>query len=72
MLLEAGGGGRREPHWFREQRGIVPYRPDVALFDLAHDPGQTHNVSDQHPERVLEMRALRKQMTASERTAPPR
>ena len=42
----------------------------VSLENHARDPGQTHNVADQHPERVLELRALRKQLTASERTAP--
>jgi hypothetical protein len=70
VLLESGGGGRLEPRWFHEQRQIVPdKRGVVALFDLATDLGQRHNVATQHPERVDALRALRKRATASERTA---
>ncbi len=32
--------------------------PDVQLYDLSADPGETQNVAVQHPERIEEMTAL--------------
>jgi arylsulfatase A len=70
ILLDMGGGGRPEPRWFLEQRGIVPGKPGVTLFDLENDPGQTRNLASELPEQVERLRAASKRALAAERTAP--
>jgi len=70
ILLESGGGGRPEPLWFLAERGIVPSPHQVALFDLANDLGQQHNVAEAHAERVEQLRAERKAAASAAGTAP--
>ena len=37
----------------------APREPGQQLFDLDHDPGELHDVSDQHPDVVVELARLR-------------
>jgi arylsulfatase A-like enzyme len=42
----------------------------AALFDLARDPGETHNLASEQPERVAEMAALLEAIRAAGRSRP--
>jgi len=56
LLTQRDGYHTRVPNWLRET--FAKNELDHMLCDLEADPGQTRNVSAQHPEVVAELRAL--------------
>ena len=50
-----GSGGWSDPTPSSE--GIAEL-PPIQLYDMEHDVGERHNVQDQHPDVVAELKAL--------------
>lgn len=55
VFIDAPAGGKGEPEWFINERGIKEHNQKVELFNLKNDPGQTKNVALEHPEKVKEL-----------------
>ena len=73
----AGYGGQqalRTGHWKGIRRGILrrnkPGLPPLQLYDLASDPGEKHNVADQHPDVVTRVEEIMRQEHEPSRSFP--
>ena len=55
---DGNSGPRKEPDWFRKERGVVSYRSSAELFYLKEDPQQKHNLYNKHPEKAGELKKL--------------
>ncbi|MCB1079843.1 MAG: arylsulfatase, partial [Verrucomicrobiae bacterium] len=44
--------------------------PEFQLFDVSTDPGETKNLSAEHPDRVASMKAMMEQLIARGRSTP--
>ena len=49
-----GSGGFTVPRFVKQQPG----GPAMQLFNLRDDPGETHDLAGEHPEKVAELRAM--------------
>lgn len=65
FIPHLGSAGFSEPKRERPRPG----QPEVQLYDLASDPGETKNLAAEKPEVVDEMSSLLEQMRTSDRTA---
>lgn len=52
----------RQGDWKLVWRALLPSR--VELFDLAHDPGEAHNLAAEHPERVAALQSRLESLAA--------
>ncbi len=78
-LDHKGSGGNDYERKSEFLKGLEAYvledsAPDAPgqLYNLEKDPGETTNLYFEHPERVMEMKALLDQSTSSGRSAPIR
>jgi arylsulfatase A len=59
VLINAKSGAvTKVPPWFDQENNYPPNDGDVALYDLAKDLPQRHNLAAQHPEKVAQLQAL--------------
>jgi arylsulfatase A-like enzyme len=70
-----GVPGVRLGHWKYIPRfdGKVPAgraRPQVQLYDLSLDLGETHNLAAEHPQRIAEMESLLQKLIRDGRSTP--
>ena len=65
-LIEPGKGPKVQVNTNTETGRL----PEVQLYDLANDPGETKNVAADHPDRVKEMRALLTKIRNDGRSRP--
>jgi arylsulfatase A-like enzyme len=70
-----GVPGVRLGHWKYIPRfdGKVPAgraRPQVQLYDLSMDLGETHNLAAEHPQRIAEMESLLQKLIRDGRSTP--
>ena len=64
------GGDRKEPDWFKQERG---YRDDNfpgELYDLSQDAGERRNLYAEQPEKVKALKALLEKYKSEGRSAP--
>lgn len=66
LALCPGSGGWSPPRANDDTTGL----PDVQLYDLSADPGETKNLVAAHADRVAEMRGMLEQAIARGRTTP--
>jgi arylsulfatase A-like enzyme len=67
LELCPGSGGWGKPNDpAAKKQGL----PDVQLYDMNTDPGETKNIAAEHPERVNQLRTLLEQMIADGRSTP--
>jgi arylsulfatase A-like enzyme len=64
VFIDAPAGGRNEPDWFLEERGIEIHDQKVELFNLEKDPGQTKNLALEYPQKVAELKLELDKMVA--------
>jgi arylsulfatase A len=55
---DGNSGPRKEPDWFRKERGVVSYPSNTMLFNLKDDPQQKRNLYKNHPEKAGELKKL--------------
>jgi len=65
--IEPTQGAVRDGQWKLLWQALLP--PKIELFDLAADPGETKDVSAQHPDKVAELQA--KVIDLARSMAPP-
>jgi arylsulfatase A-like enzyme len=65
-LIEPGKGPRVSANTNTETGRL----PQVQLYDLAADPGETKNLAADHPDRVKELRALLNAIRAAKKETP--
>ena len=65
LLLAQGSGGWSSPN---ERQAAKQKLPAVQLYDLMADPGEQHNLADEHPDRVAELLSLLEQDVARGRS----
>ena len=67
-----GGDRRQPPPAWMEKHGVPPYQDnqEVGLYDLGEDVGQRHNLAEEQPQRVAEMRALLEEIRERGFSAP--
>jgi arylsulfatase A-like enzyme len=80
-IVEHAGGLLRVDNWKYIEPRQGPKRsantnielgndPDPQLYDLSKDLGETHNLAEQHPERVKTMKALLQKIRQEGRSRP--
>ena len=52
------GDDNTEPDWFKEERGYIAHNHPGELFDLSQDRIERHNLYEQHPDIVAELKSL--------------
>ncbi len=67
LCLCPGSGGWSDP---RPGRSDMSKLPLVQLFNLADDPGETHNLQAEHPDRVAKMKEMLGQIINDGRSTP--
>ena len=71
LLVDASHGSHTKvPEWLAAAQGYAPNVHDVELFDLRTDPGQRHNLCEQHREVVAELQALLRRLREQGHSAP--
>lgn len=66
LLMAAGSGGWSFPRPGREEAGL----PAVQLYNLDEDQGETVNLQEKYPEKVLELRTLLLKIISDGRSTP--
>ncbi|MCB1086416.1 MAG: sulfatase-like hydrolase/transferase, partial [Verrucomicrobiae bacterium] len=67
LALCAGSGGWSPPRPGKDDHSGLP---EFQLFDVSTDPGETKNLSAEHPDRVASMKAMMEQLIARGRSTP--
>jgi arylsulfatase A-like enzyme len=62
--------GKKVPDWFANKDIESGLSSGPQLFDLATDPGEQYNLSNQHPRRVEEMDSLLRDIMEKEKSRP--
>lgn len=71
VLIDAPSGQHtKTPDWYNEQQGYSRDQTPGLLYNLKEDPSQEHNLFQEHPERVMSMKALLKRYLDGEASAP--
>ena len=71
LLINAPSGSvTKVPNWFRDSEGYQENELQVSLHKLQEDLGQRQNLAEQHPEKVLELQTLLKQIQDDGFSAP--
>ncbi|SMO78863.1 Arylsulfatase A [Fodinibius sediminis] len=66
LILWPGSGGWSFPRTKEDLQG----RPDFQLYNLEEDPGEEHNLVDQYPGKVKELKALMEKYVKEGRSTP--
>jgi len=64
------GGDRKEPDWFKQERGYQDDDLPGALYDLSHDADEHHNLYAEQPAKVKALKALLEKYKTDGRSAP--
>jgi len=67
LVLCPGSGGWASP---KDDEALEQGLPAIQLYDMAADPGETHNLEAEQPEVVERLTALLEQLVANGRTSP--
>ena len=67
LCLCPGSGGWSEP---RPGRVDLSKMPPVQLYNLADDPGESQNLQARHPDRVMKMKEMLRQIISEGRSTP--
>jgi hypothetical protein len=67
LCLAPGSGGWSDP---RDNAALKQGLPEVQLYDLERDPGETRNLHQEHPERVEQMLRRLEQIVQDGRSTP--
>ena len=67
LEIAPGSGGWGAPNDFEARAAGLP---DIQLYDLSADPGETKNVQAEHPEIVARLRAVLEKTIADGRSTP--
>jgi arylsulfatase A len=67
LLLARGSGGWSSPN---ERQAAKQNLPSVQLYDLSTDPGEQHNLAEDHPDRVTQLLSLLERDVSRGRSTP--
>jgi hypothetical protein len=73
VLIDAKSGGvRKEPEWFRRERGYhdAPNDCPGVLYDLSQDLAERRNLYGEHPEVVRRLKTLLEKYKREGRSTP--
>jgi arylsulfatase A len=72
LLVDAKTGAARQPTlaWNQKHKQPADDGQPVELYNLKDDIGQRHNLAEQHPERVTQLRALLNKIRDQGHSAP--
>ena len=72
MFIDAkSGGDRKEPDWFKQERGYQDDNLRGELYNLSQDADEHHNLYAEQPDKVKALKALLEKYKTEGRSAPP-